>query len=86
MKGQLNRTSNQAQSNVETPMYRMGICIKMTELGELRVVQAIRRYQDLTDLLGPVLEYLDRIRADLETTQDDLGVIFENGQEKRWQP
>ena len=88
MKGQLTRLQDSRQALVENRLGNLGTALALLEHDALRDKQAIRREPvpeaSLEELLGPVLEDLDLVRAWIRRAQAGLHETWKAGQEIRW--
>lgn len=66
-----------ARGELEDALSRLGVAQRLIETQvDLRMRQAIRRDDRMSDLLTPALEHLDQISKAITSAQSQLGMIW----------
>lgn len=84
MKGQLSQIADEKQAQVEAELSSLGVALALLEHDRIRICQAIGRHAGLLDLLGPVIQDLERVSRAIAGAQETLRDDWERGQEERW--
>lgn len=70
--------------NVLTSLSNAGLLLD--HQAKLRVRQAMQRDPRLTDLLGPVVEIVDRTLVAIDSSKQIISEVWHDGESRRWSP
>ena len=84
MAGRMSLMATEQRDHVETALAVLASAVLAIDEALLRNRQAIRRSNQVGDVLGPAVQRLVDVQADLKLMQAELRAAWKKGQAERW--